>query len=196
MRLSHLLQTALTLSLGPLGAGSAHARLLTIPTTPFEKSGEESYPLSQLASIVVDSSHADAVDKDGQTLIPPTLQEFAELFQTDLNSALGLDVSLSTASEAGEDSVFLTLENNTDFKDAAGRFTSEGYSLRVDGKGVVIAGASPLGVWWGTRSLIQAAVLSEDNSIPLGEGIDAPGWGTRGAFVCSVFHFSNNGYYL
>lgn len=79
----------------------------------------------------------------------------------------------------------MTLENKTDFQDAAGRFTSEGYHLRVDGDGVVVTGASPLGAWWATRTIIQAAVTG-NSALLQGSGVDAPGWGTRGAMVCRV----------
>lgn len=51
----------------------------------------------------------------------------------------------------------MTLTNDTGFHDAAGRFTSEGYALTVDDRGIVLAGASALGAWWGTRSVLQAA---------------------------------------
>lgn len=75
----------------------AYAALLTVPTTPFTDAGG-SYSLSNLKSIVVDSRYANSVDQDGETLIPPTLQQFAETFQEDVNSVLGLDLPLSQGS--------------------------------------------------------------------------------------------------
>lgn len=59
------------------------ARLLTIPTTPFTPSAG-SYELSRLTRVVVDSRYVDEVDHRGQTLIPPTLYQFAETFQIDV----------------------------------------------------------------------------------------------------------------
>lgn len=181
MKLRYLLQAGIALS---STTGLSNAQLLTIPSTPFNKSSDD-YSLSQLKSIVVDSQHADAVDKNGQTLIPPTLQQFAETFQEDLKSTLGLDLKLAPASKPADHSIFVTLGNDTAFKDAAGRHTPEGYSLEINGNGIVITGASPLGAWWGTRSVIQAAVLG-DSTVRQGSGVDAPGWGTRGAFVCHL----------
>lgn len=180
MKLNNLLQTGAVC----LSVGLSSARLLTVPITPFKETTGE-YSLSQVNSIVVDSQYADAVDSDGQTLIPPTLQEFAVTFKKDLRSSLGMDVSLCQGTEPGDDSIFLTLKNDTGFQDVAGRWTSEGYSLNIDDKGITIAGASPQGTWWGTRSVIQAAVVG-DMSLPQGSGVDAPGWGTRGAFVSRV----------
>lgn len=178
MKLRSLLQTGIALSC----LGLCNARLLTIPSTLFTESSGE-YSLSQLKRIVVDSQYADAVDEKGQTLIPPTLHQFAETFQEDLNSALRLDLKLKTAKKAPKNSIFITIGEDSGFKDAAGRDTSEGYKLEVNDNGIVITGASPLGAWWGTRSLLQAAVLG-DSSVAQGSGVDAPGWGTRGAFVC------------
>lgn len=177
MKLGNLLQAgAICLSLS-----LSSARLLTVPITPFKETDGE-YSLSKVNSIVVDSQYADAVDHDGQTLIPPTLQHFAETFQKDLKSSLGMEVSLCQGTGPDDNSIFLTLKNDTGLQDVAGRWTSEGYSLSIDNSGITIAGASPQGTWWGTRSVIQAAVVG-DMSIPQGCGVDAPGWGTRGAFV-------------
>lgn len=151
-----------------------------MPTTPFTETGG-TYDLSQLTNIVVDPRYASEVDHDSQTWIPPTLQQFAETFQEDLKSVLGLDVQLTKGTQRKPNTIFVTLGNNTDFKDAAGRFTSEGYNLKVDNRGLVVTGASPLGAWWATRSIIQAA--AGGTTIAKGSGTDAPGWGTRGAFV-------------
>lgn len=79
-------------------------------------------------------------------------------------------------------SIFLTIDSDTEFSDVAGRPSSEGYSLSVTKEGITIAGASPLGTWWGTRSILQAAAVG-DNKIPYGTGVDTPGWGTRGVMV-------------
>lgn len=178
MKLNQILQTGFALS----GFALTSARLLTVPTTPFEKSSGQ-YSLSQIKRIIVDSKYADAVDKDGQTFIPPTLQQFAETFQGDLKSSIGLDVSISQAKGPTPDSIFITVQKDSAFKDIAGRPTSEGYKLDISDTGIVISGASPLGAWWGTRSLIQTAVV-DGLDLPKGSGVDAPGWGSRGAFVC------------
>ncbi|KAL1851274.1 hypothetical protein Plec18170_006599 [Paecilomyces lecythidis] len=165
----------------------SYARLLTVPTTPFT-STEGTYSLHQLKSISVDSQYADAVDNDGQTLIPPTLSEFGQIFQQDLQSSLGIKVPLIYRNKPETHSIFLTIDNETEYHDVAGRATSEGYSLAVSENGITISGASPLGTWWGTRSLIQEAVLN-DLDIPHGSGIDAPGWATRGVMLDAGRHY-------
>lgn len=157
-----------------------------MPTTPFTETGG-TYDLSSLSGILVDSRYADEVDNNGYTLIPPTLQQFAETFQEDLKSVLGLDVPLAQGSTRKPNTIFVTLGNNTNFKDAAGRSTSEGYTLTVDNRGLVVTGASPLGAWWATRSIVQAAALG-NSTISKGFGTDAPGWGTRGVMVSLYSH--------
>lgn len=150
---------------------------------PFNLSSPgNSYSLTHLDAIIVDALHATAVDNNGLTLIPPTLLSFAETFSTDLAS-IGIHIPMITGLKATKNTLFLTVAGNeNEFVDAAGRPTSEGYRLEVSSSGITIAGASPLGTWWGTRTVLQQAVLG-DLKLPVGEGIDAPGWGERGMMV-------------
>lgn len=141
-----------------------------------------------MKSIVVDSAYQNTVDNNGETLIPPTLKSFASTFSADLLSSLDLKVPVTTSKSAGKNSIFLTLGNSSDYLDAAGRPTSEGYSIQVTAQGIVITGASPLGIWWGTRSILQQGVLSE--KLSLGSATDSPGWGIRGTFVSLQTPFS------
>lgn len=158
------------------------ARLLGIPTEPFEENQSGSYSLGQLKSIVIDQRYTDTVDNTGQTLIPPTLESFVHTFSEDLVLSLGLDLEIKEGEEAEQDSIFVTIGNSSEYKDAAGRSTSEGYSLDVTSEGIAISGASPLGAWWATRSVLQQAVLG-DLKFPYGSGSNAPGWGSRGFMV-------------
>ncbi|KAE8381193.1 glycoside hydrolase superfamily [Aspergillus bertholletiae] len=180
---SQLVNIGLILSL-PIGG---YSRLVTIPTIPFTGT-DNTYSLAQLTSIVVDERYIEAVDNDGTTLIPPTLQQFAETFQKDLQSTVGIDIPLTSSKTAAANSIFFTLTNETGFKDAAGRYTSEAYTLSVNKDGVKIAGASPLGAWWGSRSLIQAAVVN-GHILPQGSAVDAPGWANRGVMLDAGRHF-------
>ncbi len=116
------------------------------------------------------------------------MSQFAATFSQDLESALGISVNVTTGSQCSSHCVFLTVDNITHYHDAAGRDISEGYSLSVDSTGITIAGASPLGVWWGTRTVLQQASLN-NGSIPFGSGTDTPGWGTRGMMLDVGRHF-------
>jgi hexosaminidase len=140
--------------------------------------------LKAVDSIVVDSAYQNAVNTEGETLIPPTLLSFANTFSTDLESSLGLNIPVKTGKPSAKTSIFITIsKNSSQFLDAAGRPTSEGYSMDVTSEGIVITGASPLGAWWATRTILQQGVLNDGMELSFGSAIDAPGWGIRGAFV-------------
>jgi hexosaminidase len=135
-----------------------------------------------LKSIVVDDRYAETVDNTGETLIPPTLGSFVQTFSDDLASSLGLNVPIKNGKKAEKDSIFVTIGKADGYKDIAGRNTAEGYSLDVTSEGITITGASPLGAWWATRSILQQAVLG-DSDFPYGSGSNSPGWGIRGFMV-------------
>ncbi|KAF7326029.1 Beta-hexosaminidase [Mycena kentingensis (nom. inval.)] len=167
---------------------SAAQVLVGIPTLNFTTTSAARFQFDTVTHVLVDQRFQDAVDSAGKTLIPPTLLEFAQTFAADLE-VLGMEnvpVQVATAVQSG--SVFLTLSTNNAFHDAAGRNTSEGYTLTVGTNNVVIAGASPLGAFWGTRTLLQQAKL-RGMSLPIGSGTDAPGWGTRGVMLDAGRHY-------
>lgn len=147
-------------------------------------SSNGSFSLNRLASIIVDSDYQNVVNTEGETLIPPTLLSFAKTFGTDLEFSLGLNIPVITGKASAKNSIFMTIsKNSSEFLDAAGRPTSEGYSIDVTSHGIVITGASPLGAWWGTRTILQQGVLDNSMELTLGSATDAPGWGIRGTFV-------------
>ena len=162
--------------------------LIGIPTVPFTTASDSKFDIASVRTITVDSKYASATDEDGWTLIPPTLQEFASTFAEDLREVAGCHVTVEFGTKCSEHGVFLTIDTSGEFVDAAGRFTSEGYRVDVTGSGITITGASPLGAWWGTRTVLQQAVLN-DGTIAAGTGTDAPGWGTRGVFLDGGRHY-------
>lgn len=85
----------------------------------------------------MDSRFAKEVDHNGQTLIPPTLQEFAETFQSDLRSVLELNLHLSHGNSRKPNTIFVTVGNDSSFADETGRWTSEAYKLEVDDRGLI-----------------------------------------------------------
>jgi hexosaminidase len=174
------------LSLAAAAAASVLAvsaeTLVGIPTFNFNATSTAHFSLSSVTRVLVDSRFQNTVDTEGKTLIPPTLLAFGTTFAADLLE-LGLSVPVEVASAARPGSIFLTLASDAGvFLDAAGRRTSEGYELSVGAQGVVVAGASPLGAFWGTRTIMQLAKLG-GLALPVGSGRDAPGWGTRGVMA-------------
>lgn len=164
------------------------ARLVGIPTVPFTESGNGSFSLASVKSIVVDSKYAETTDDRGQTLIPPTLQEFATTFAADWEVTMHSSVDVVSGDDGASDAIFLTIGDAGDYLDAASQETSEGYTLSVSSSGITIAGASPLGVWWGTRTILQQLVLA-GGSFPYGSTVDSPGWETRGMMLDAGRHY-------
>lgn len=165
------------------GSYLTNADLLGIPTVPFKEHGD-SFSLSSLSAITVDAAYCESTDTNGQTLIPPTLLDFANTFASDLEET-DYHATVNTGDHSKHNGIFVTIGNSTSFVDAAGRWTSEAYSLNVTSNSITITGASPLGAWWATRSVLQQAAVN-NGSVPGGYGVDAPGWGTRGIMVSSI----------
>lgn len=122
------------------------------------------------------------------TLIPPTLYEFAQTFAEDLGTIFNIDATVTNGTNSPTGSIFLTLGDASTYLNASGDPSSEGYSLYVTSGSITITGASPLGAWWGTRTVIQQATLN-NGSVPLGSGTDTPGWATRGMMLDGARHF-------
>ncbi|KAI1393607.1 glycoside hydrolase family 20 protein [Hypoxylon trugodes] len=164
------------------------SRIVGIPTIPFTTSSDGSYSISSLKSLVVDSKFSENRDETGETLIPPTLKDFAETFADDLHNTLNLDIDVSTGDEPTSDAIFLTLGDPIKYTDVAGAQTSEGYTLSINSSSIIISGASPLGAWWGTRTVLQQAILS-NGSLPYGQADGAPGWKIRGMMLDAARHY-------
>lgn len=67
-----------------------------IPTVPFSSSdtsrGSEAFPLRGARKIIVDQRYANVTDRDGSTLIPLTLLQFANTFAEDLQTIFNLSM--------------------------------------------------------------------------------------------------------
>ncbi|KAF2621074.1 glycoside hydrolase family 20 protein [Macroventuria anomochaeta] len=104
----------------------------------------------------------------GVPTLPYHLLDYGFTFAADLTEAAGRKIPISEASQGSPSEVFLTLSSPKAFHDAAGRPTSEGYTLHVNTHTITIVGASPLGIWWEQ---------------------DAPGWKTRGILLDAGRHY-------
>ncbi|CAK7237665.1 hypothetical protein SBRCBS47491_010070 [Sporothrix bragantina] len=181
-----------------LASSASSFYLDAIPTVPFTATNPRGlFSLRNIESIVVEEQYANTTDLDGSTLIPPTLLQFARTFAEDLGDVFNLSVAVNVASQPKDGQIFITIDktNKTGFVDAAGRFTSEAYRLYVSKSGIIVTGASPLGVWWATRTLLQQGLLHNNTSIasipsvPLGNATDSPGWATRGMMLDVGRHY-------
>lgn len=165
------------------------AQLPGIPTVPFQEDGKKSFKIDSVKRVIIDNEHTKSYDDSGLTLIPPTLHDFGTTFAEDLQELFNKTVTATDGSKREANSIFLTIENDKEYHDAAGRPTAEGFTIVAEEDGITIRGASALGAWWGTRTLLQQAILGDDGSIPVGQGDDAPGWATRGLMLDCGRHF-------
>ncbi|KAF4120812.1 hexosaminidase [Geosmithia morbida] len=163
-------------------SGLVNADLVGIPTVPFTNSQGDGFAISRLGSIIVDTAYASSKDEEGSTLIPPSLVEFATTFSEDLHDIFGIRIPVSTGHTHQENSIYLTIDREAEYLDARYEASSEGYTVTAGTDGIVISGASPLGAWWGTRTVLQQAILN-DGVMPPGSGVDTPGWPTRGMML-------------
>ncbi|KAI0481881.1 glycoside hydrolase family 20 protein [Xylaria cf. heliscus] len=166
------------------------SRLAAIPTIPFNASaGGGTYSLSSLKSIIVDSAYAYNVDKSGETTVPQTLHQFGGVFASNVLDIWGFqNISLPIGPAPQNNSIFLTLLEKNPYRYANGETSAEAYEMEVTPWGITVRGASPLGVWWGTRSLLQMAILT-GGELPLGTVVDSPGWKIRGMMLDVARHY-------
>ncbi|KAI1261860.1 glycoside hydrolase family 20 protein [Xylariaceae sp. FL1019] len=168
--------------------GVASMRMPTIPAIAFTASSNGTYNVSSIKWIAFPEEFSDCRDDNGETLIPPSLSEFARTFADDFSHVLGHGPIISTTEDERTDVIYLTIDDSSEYVDVSGRPTSEGYTLSITPTGVNISGPSPLGLWWGSRTLLQLAILT-DSALPLGSIVDAPGWSTRGMMLDAGRHF-------
>ncbi|EWZ95671.1 hypothetical protein FOWG_03240 [Fusarium oxysporum f. sp. lycopersici MN25] len=164
------------------------SRILTIPSVSYQDSQDGYFNLEDVKSIVVDSRFATSVDRDGHSLIPPTLEEFARIFCEDLRPILNRKPRFEYGARPRKGSIFITVDKSREkYLDAAKQYTSEGYSIETNKDSVLVKGASPLGAWWGTRTILQAMAL--EGHLPYGHITDSPGWVDRGVMLDIGRHY-------
>ncbi|KAI1844372.1 hypothetical protein JX266_009466 [Neoarthrinium moseri] len=135
-------------------------------------------------SIYITRDLASHRDLGGLTLIPPSGQEFAQIFRDELADLTKEDWSLEVVDSLAEDAsgILLSLYNGSesDFTYATGAPTEEGYQLIIKGDKATISGAGARGVFWGTRTLLQYLIVSNWTEVPGISVKEAPNYPTRG----------------
>lgn len=99
--------------------------------------------------------------------------ELSQLFVDDLKDVLGKEVKIIKKLTPGQ-TPDIALQASKD--DTLGK---EGYKLIITNKGIGIKAATPLGMLWGTRTLLQ--MLRQDaGKVPCGQAVDFPRYPVRG----------------
>ncbi|KAJ6486918.1 glycoside hydrolase [Mycena sanguinolenta] len=155
----------------------------------FTTSDGPGFLLSSATQIVVDSAF--------QNTGSPSLLNYAETFRDELVSLTGFTSlpGIQAGSLEGpqiSSVIFLTL-GATGHEYFNGVATDEGYDFAISSQSYIINGSGPIGVWWGTRTLLQQIVLTTGSSdgipLPAGSGSDTPGWETRGFMLDAARHW-------
>ena len=154
--------------------------------------------LNPETKIFVDKSYA--FDR-GSKSDAPTLLDFAETFRSDLIHLTSftlprVQVIPFSQTHIDHDSslIVLTLDSSRNHTLYSGVPTSEAYDFLISNTSYVISGSGSIGAWWGTRTLLQQLVLSEQGNngtyaIPAGNGTDSPGWEVRGFMLDAGRHW-------
>lgn len=97
-------------------------------------------------------------------------KRLARLFATDLRLVASTEATLAPASERAD--ITLSLLKGTNLG-------PEGYKLQISPDGIRIGAASPVGLYWGTRTLLQM-LRQTPGSVPCGKAVDFPRYRVRG----------------
>lgn len=135
--------------------------------------------------VYVQDDFASWTDKNGLTLIPPSVDQFAQTFRDDLEELTNASWSYQTVKKFpnGASGVFLGRSKSpaSRFTYEDGTVTEEGYELVVEKGRVSIYGSGARGMWWGTRSFLQQILLN--GTLSPGRMTDAPAYPTRGMML-------------
>ena len=134
--------------------------------------------------IYIDNAFADIADTEGLTLIPPTAFQFAETFRQDLSNWTTANWTLQRVGSFPEGASGILLGPFRGSDDEVtyenGATTEEGYEIEITNRTVYIGGKGARGMFWGTRTLLQQALIANGSSLATGRTIDAPAYATRG----------------
>ncbi|KAJ5654697.1 hypothetical protein N7490_001700 [Penicillium lividum] len=134
--------------------------------------------------IYVHEEFASWRDSNGPTLIPPSLEEFARTFLTDLELFSNTSWSYKTVKKlpTSASGIFLGLEpENSQFTYEDGTPSEEGYEVVIEDGRASIYGSGARGMWWGTRTLLQQIILN--GVLVPGRLTDAPAFPIRGMML-------------
>lgn len=102
------------------------------------------------------------------------LADMARAFAADCQALLGLHPEVTNA-KAKDGDIRLSLRKEA-------KMPREGYRIAI-GKQVTVSAPEAVGVYWGTRSLLQMAEQSDQHALPCGNIKDFPDYAVRGFMI-------------
>lgn len=138
----------------------------------------------------------------------PSLLDFAKTFRDDLltitsfSSLPPITVYNSTDIISDSSSHLISLSINTTLNHQYfnGKPSNEGYEIRITPQTLTVQASAPIGIWWGTRTVLQQIVAAVANgtsgviALPLGDLSDSPGWEVRGFMLDAGRHWFEAGF--
>lgn len=111
---------------------------------------------------------------------PAGVRRLASQVVAEFRELTSLRLNVATGSPAAGD-IALRVDPNADFGAAKAALRPEAYRLTVAGGIVDIVGGGQKGLYYGTRTLLQAVLGSADRaSLPVGTAVDYPDYAMRG----------------
>ena len=160
------------------GSTGSYDQTITIPGThPANEGNEKPGVIPELAewySTAAQQGKTFSLTADSRIVAGDDLAEVAKELKQDILDLFGLEVPIvASGAQAGDIQLVLA--------DAAScpGFDEETYTMAVTDT-VVLTATDSIGVYWGTRSVLQALKLSGDMTIAQGSAKDYPEFSTRG----------------
>ena len=104
----------------------------------------------------------------------PELERIARIFAQDYQTMFGLSLEVVQGKGAAGDFIFSLRADK--------KLGKEGYTIRVTDR-VALSAPENIGVYWGTRTLLQIAEQSENHQLPKGTLRDYPDYPLRGFMI-------------
>ena len=160
------------------GSTGSYDQTITIPGAHTANEGNEKPgvipELAEWYSTAAQQGKTFSLTADSRIVAGNDLAEVAEELKQDILDLFGLEVPIvASGAQAGDIQLVLA--------DAAScpGFDEETYTMAVTDT-VVLTATDSIGVYWGTRSVLQALKLSGDMTIAQGSAKDYPEFSTRG----------------
>ena len=160
------------------GSTGSYDQTITIPGAHNANEGNEKPgvipELAEWYSTAAQQGKTFSLTADSRIVAGDGLAEVAEALKQDIQDLFGLELSVATSgAQAGDIQLVLA--------DAAScpGFDEETYTMAVTDT-VVLTAIDATGVYWGTRSVLQALKLSGNMTIAQGTAKDYPEFSTRG----------------